>query len=121
MIIGILAAAALSTAPSPNTLYFDDGRQMARQELTLRSLQAFQITGDGRTVLTITKEGRMVPGQGLSADKATRKTFNVMVKMWPSLIDQWARQHGYVKPDDDRNCVISGGENSGSIIQNCSR
>lgn len=58
----------------------------------------FQFAAEGGTILTFKASGEIVPGPHLSNDEATRKLFDTMTKLWPGLIDEWAKGHGWVKP-----------------------
>ncbi len=40
------------------------------------------LTDGARCVMTITKEGRLVPGEGLSPDEATQSMFKALQQMW---------------------------------------
>ena len=54
--------------------------------------------GAAKVVLTITPDGRLEPGEGLSTDEATRAFFGVMVEMWPEMIERWAEAAGWTRP-----------------------
>jgi hypothetical protein len=50
-----------------------------------------------KVVIQITPDGQLIAGEGLSGDEATRAMFDVMAKIWPHLIAEWAKANGYVK------------------------
>lgn len=43
---------------------------------------SFALFGDARCVMTITPEGRLVPGEGLSPDEATQAMFKTLTELW---------------------------------------
>ncbi|HEY3694208.1 hypothetical protein [Phenylobacterium sp.] len=62
----------------------------------------FTFSNGGKTVLSFTQDGKVIPGDGLSNDQATRELFDVMVKHWPFLIDAWAKAQGWTPPVEGR-------------------
>lgn len=52
----------------------------------------------GTVALSITPDGKLVAGEGLSEDEATRGMFKSLADGWPHLIEQWAKAHGWTKP-----------------------
>lgn len=44
--------------------------------------RSFAFSDGAQCVMTITKEGRLVPGEGLSPDEATQGMFKVLTRLW---------------------------------------
>lgn len=56
------------------------------------------LTDGARCVMTITKEGRLVPGEGLSPDEATQGMFKTLTQLW----EQNNAYMGDLKHDKER-------------------
>lgn len=57
-------------------------------------------------VLTITADGKLLAGPGLSADEATRQTFASMARLWPQQIAQWATANGWTRPAPSSTTLV---------------
>lgn len=53
----------------------------------------------GKVVFSVKADGRLEPGEGLSHDEATQGLFDCLSTAFPNMIDAWAQQRGWIKPD----------------------